>query len=637
MATYYVDSVSGLDTNSGLTTALAWKTITPVNAKTFSPGDNVLFKRGCVWNYVNSTNFTLPSTGLVIKTSGTSGSPITWGAYGTGANPLFSGFVDTATIGWVRTSPTSDFWTYTDSNLPAIIYILTIDGVPQGYGRFPKSGYNTFTSSSVTPTFTITDPSLPNSPSFVNGEVVIRKSHSTLTRDNVVSQLSGTITYSGSGGTASPTDGNGYFFQNHLSCLSQFGDWCYDSTNKKITMYWPSPFTVGTGPTGVKVSLVDALISSSGTLKNYNTIENISFEGGNSYGISLAYGSTNNSVNNCTFNNMGVWAIALNGGVSCTITNNSITDTMGMGIIMNDGNTSTISYNTINRCGQIPGMVWSTELPNGHGMYVGIKVGNSTTTTGCTLNNNTLLNIGSSGISTQGDTFKVNNNYIDTFCNVMDDAGGIYTTVNGSATYSQRTILNNIVVNGIGAPLGTKNLSAEANGIYCDDNSSNILIDGNSVAQCGYYGVFLHDTEMITLTNNLIFNNATSQLTVSYDNISTSPSLPGNINYNNNIFISTSNSQVWIWFRALNSTWSSANDYKNFGSFDNNIYLYHGLHTALFTNEFPAGSYLLMNFATWQTNTAKDINSAAVFYSSPYMLPGVFSRLSSLGLYTTIA
>ena len=58
----------------------AWKTIGRVNGSSLAPGDTVLFKRGCTWR-----------ESLWPPSSGASGSPITFGAYGTGANPIISG------------------------------------------------------------------------------------------------------------------------------------------------------------------------------------------------------------------------------------------------------------------------------------------------------------------------------------------------------------------------------------------------------------------------------------------------------------------------------------------------------------------------------------------------------------------
>lgn len=78
-ATYYVDATLGDDDDAG-DIDHPWQTIAKVNASSFNPGDNVYFKRGEVWR----EQLTVPS-------SGSAGNPITFGAYGTGADPVISG------------------------------------------------------------------------------------------------------------------------------------------------------------------------------------------------------------------------------------------------------------------------------------------------------------------------------------------------------------------------------------------------------------------------------------------------------------------------------------------------------------------------------------------------------------------
>ncbi len=101
-ATYYVDSANG---NDSYTNAQAqnqstpWKTIAKVNNSTFQPGDNILFKRGQIWR----EQLNPPS-------SGTSGNPITFGAYSSGANPKI--YRSTSYSNWtqVQTSGTKKVW-----------------------------------------------------------------------------------------------------------------------------------------------------------------------------------------------------------------------------------------------------------------------------------------------------------------------------------------------------------------------------------------------------------------------------------------------------------------------------------------------------------------------------------------------
>jgi len=79
-ATIYYVSVSGNDANAGTSESLPWKTLTKVNSFTPKAGDQILFKRGEEW------------TGTVtVKASGTAGSPIVYGAYGTGNKPKIYG------------------------------------------------------------------------------------------------------------------------------------------------------------------------------------------------------------------------------------------------------------------------------------------------------------------------------------------------------------------------------------------------------------------------------------------------------------------------------------------------------------------------------------------------------------------
>jgi hypothetical protein len=88
--TYYVSSSTGNDSNNGTSGATAWQTIAHVNGQAFQPGDSILFKRGDVWN-----------ESLVPPSSGSSGTPIAFDAYGTGAAPNLTGYYAVPPTSWV--------------------------------------------------------------------------------------------------------------------------------------------------------------------------------------------------------------------------------------------------------------------------------------------------------------------------------------------------------------------------------------------------------------------------------------------------------------------------------------------------------------------------------------------------------
>ena len=76
---FFVDSVGGNDANSGTSFLKPWKDLSPLNARTFAPGDVIAFKRSSVYS----------GTALTLNGSGTPNRPILLTAYGHGARPTF--------------------------------------------------------------------------------------------------------------------------------------------------------------------------------------------------------------------------------------------------------------------------------------------------------------------------------------------------------------------------------------------------------------------------------------------------------------------------------------------------------------------------------------------------------------------
>lgn len=77
---YHVDAINGDDSNDGLSTEAAWKSLAKVNATTFIPGSRILFKSGDVW--VGQ---------LYPKGSGNSQSSIVIDKYGGDTKPIIDG------------------------------------------------------------------------------------------------------------------------------------------------------------------------------------------------------------------------------------------------------------------------------------------------------------------------------------------------------------------------------------------------------------------------------------------------------------------------------------------------------------------------------------------------------------------
>ncbi|RYG29531.1 MAG: hypothetical protein EOO01_38075 [Chitinophagaceae bacterium] len=100
-------------------------------------------------------------------------------------------------------------------------------------------------------------------------------------------------------------------------------------------------------------------------------------------------------------------------------------------------------------------------------------------------------------------------NFVSNFNMVKEDGGGIYTW-NGNPNSPEKgsKVLNNIVLNGVGAESGTpKTTDLFTHGIYLDDNTSYVEVKGNAVAFCNGSGIFLHNANHIDVSGNTLFSN----------------------------------------------------------------------------------------------------------------------------------
>jgi parallel beta-helix repeat protein len=113
---YYVSN-SGNDSKEGTTQETAWRTISKVNNTKFAPGDQILFERGGVWREQ-----------LKISSSGASGNPIIFDAYGSGNNPV----IDGADVITEMTSVGSNIWQKTGITIqPNVMYLNKTVGYPK--------------------------------------------------------------------------------------------------------------------------------------------------------------------------------------------------------------------------------------------------------------------------------------------------------------------------------------------------------------------------------------------------------------------------------------------------------------------------------------------------------------------------
>jgi len=457
-----------------------FNTLTQVNTHVYVAGDSILFNRGDTFYGT-----------LSIAQSGSISKPIIIGAYGIGVNPIISEFTSVS----VWTNLGGNIWESTNAvSTLSTCNMVTINGVNTPMGRYPNSGYFTFQSHSGTTS--ITTNRLNGTTNWTGAELVIRTKQFVLDRNVITGQSISTLTYGPVVSMLELTNGYGFFIQNDVRTLDSINEWYYNPSTKKIRIYSTNE------PVNVKVSSVNFTCE---LWKNYLTFQNITFEGANNYNFDSSWsgGNTNITIRNCNILNAGIDAIRLTSLANLLIEDNIIMDSNNNGINLqwNDLN-AIIRNNTIVNSGIYAGMG-----QNGMRQYSGIAPGYRNTCDGMVIEYNNVINSGYIGIAFEGDLVLVKNNFVDTYCTVLEDGGGIYTNNEGSIN-SRSIITGNIVLNGIGAINGTDHLwESNVNGIYLDNESDDIEVCLNTVSKSFNYGLFVHDADNFNIHNNTFLDN----------------------------------------------------------------------------------------------------------------------------------
>jgi len=584
--TYYVSS-SGNDGWTGISESTPWKTITKVNSvlTSLKPGDRILFKRGDIFHGT-----------LNIACSGIAGNPLIIGAYGSGANPVISGF--TTLTSWssagngIYKSPLASTMT---------INMVAVNGIPRALGRYPNKGYLNF-ESHVTNT-SITDNELGSTPNWTGAELVIRRTRYEMYRCPITNHSGGTISYKTSL-FSDVTNGYGYFIQKDIDALDSFGEWYHDGSYLYMFFGTSSP-----GSYTIKASTSERLAYINNS--NYVTIENISFEGANTAAFVVSkYNYL--TIQNCKIDCSGKHGIMYTYNAEMSsylkIDNCSITNSLDSGMRL-DGKclSSRITNNTIRNSGIITGMGDKDGQSLFGGIYcIGAKG---------RYEYNIIENTGRNGIWFHGDSSLIKNNYISNYCLVLDDAGGIFLC-DWQVTYGKQ-IIGNIVVNGIGSIdgiAGSTTLYAE--GIYLDRGTKYVKISGNTTANCGDVGIKLHDANNVVIEDNTSYNNL-RQIMFQQSDVKYATQ---NITMNRNIFFARKPEQLSLLMK------SNTDNLTSFGTADYNYYARPLDDDDIIYTYSPSTGSVFRTLQGWQTFTNQDKNSKKS--------PVVLSDSTDIVLYT---
>ena len=604
-ATYYFSSLSGDDsrtTDDAQKVATPWRTITKLNSimLTLQPGDKILFKRGESFD-----------GSIVVTASGSSTMPIIFGAYGAGNKPVINGFATLS--GWSQAR--SNVWEADFSPASGSTNMVVMNDRQQAIGRYPNSdaanhGYMTIDSHSGFNQ--ITSNQLTSFANWTGGEVVMRKVRWVTDRSVITSHSGNTLNFA-SASEYGPSDRYGFFIVNHPGTLDQNGEWYYDNNRKKLQMYFsgnnPNDYTI-------KGSITATLVSIS--RQNYINFNNLVFIGSNTNTFYM-YKSGNISINNCDISYSGGNAIMATTTPYITVTNSTINNSNNNGIYFSDAcPNATVRNNAIKNTAVINGMG-----QNNFNSYQGIIISGDNSL----IEYNKIDSTGFNALQFSGDYVTVKNNYINYFDFLKDDGAGIYTFTgaNNNAVFHTRSIIGNIILNGIGAPYGTSDtLNPQSAGIYLDDNTSHVTVTGNTVANCSMAGISNHNSHELVISGNTLFDSKI-QFQEARDYICPLPIR--NCAVNGNIMFSKTASQL------INNMVSIEDDIAQFGTFDANYYCRPIDDNYVFSYEYYTGGVRYQkyeNLTGWRARFGFDANSKG----APVAIPAsVISSTSGFNKY----
>lgn len=559
----YFVKAGGNDSNDGQSDATAWKTISKVNTVALSAGDIIQFKCGD----------TFAGT-ITPQTAG-----VTYTSYSTGARPIISGLVQVT--GWTLISP-NIYEATVPGGLPTLNMVV-INGVPTPMGRTPNANaanagywvyqsYVNFTS--------ITSSSLTGQPNFSGADLVVRKQPYTTARVLIASHVGNTLNFSIPTGSSFGA-GNGFFIENSPLTLDQQGEWYYNPATQKLRIFYNS-----TPPT-IQASTINTLVNISN--RTNLVFNNLNFQGSEQIAMFLNI-ATNCMINNCTFQYIGETAIWYQGSSNLTVQGCTFRDVNMIGINHTGTNNMsgvTIQNDTMRNIGMQPGMISKSTIYQESSSSCGINafVGNML------IQRNVFDSIGYCAIAlrTNFNNQIIRNNIVTNYCGVKSDGGGIYNAgVRLNPVPATPTIIDgNIVGKTLNSTGGTTNSTdLQTIGIYLDASSTNVQVTNNTVYEA-WKGIFLSQSQYVTVTGNTIYNSGFSNPSPLAGAFSVGDRGGGfqKTRYNritNNIFFSRITTQLPYLQDELNSP----PHVDSIGILDSNYYINTGSNSKLFTWNF---------------------------------------------------
>jgi len=507
-ATYYFSSSSGNDANEGTSETSPWQTLAKFNDIIFEDDSTFLFKRGDVFRGIIS---------LKRKPQN-----LTFGAYGSGDNPVIAGSVQIT--GWTPTkhaalgrdvyeADVSAFIQKDEKGNENTIEQLFVNGKLMTIARYPNvdspADKNWLQVGAGAGTDAFTDPELAaygKADGYWKGATLRIRNYSwTYTVREIKNYLrkNGKLTVSDLGDQLPEW---GYFLDGKLEELDHPGEWYYDAKAKKVYFYPPT----GIDPNTLLIEGSTYQVGLSLSNEKHHTVtENFTFRHFTQTGVKIS-ASSHVTLRNCHFDH-NVTGLTIWDSPDVLIQNNTFDHQFKVAILLLaskgfDVKDSVIEKNQITNTAMYPAYgVRYDGIYNGMGIIAFGKA--------YTMRQNTLENTGHVGIYLKdAGHHLVENNVIRKSLLLLNDGGAIAISSDGNI------IRGNILLESVGnvdESDGCGNLNktpcshnrAYGMGIGADNTFKNNVIEGNTVANNQHQGIRLNSFINTTVSNNVVYNN----------------------------------------------------------------------------------------------------------------------------------
>lgn len=580
-------SGSGNDAAAGSRTR-PWRTLARVQAHIdrglLRAGDAVMLQRG--HRYAGS--LTLGSS-LV----GTTGSPILFAAYGSGAAPVIDGMLRVS--GWHSLG--GGRWRATCHDCTGTPAMLRLDGKLQRIARWPNldeadGGYRYFTATNGSNR--LSDANLPASANWSGGEAVVRSIAWVLDRLPITGHGPGGELTLGASASYPLELGYGYFVQNHPNAIDLEGEWAYDAATRTVTLQSatdPNARVVEVPAPGDRVTVRGA---------QHVELRDLVIEGAGRHAVDGS-ACTGLKLTRTRIAVVGDTALRLEGCSDLSVQDSVFEDSANNGIAARNCPGCRVQRTTVQRTGMFAGMGGS-----GDGAYVAVSLGGAPSRR-AELSRLVVRDSGYIGIDVPLHA-TLAGSLVERFNQVKVDGSGIYMW-HGSDV----TLVDNTVLDAGGSTAGTPWQSTGTHGIYLDDDSERITVLRNTVGRVGAAGIYLHNTRDVEIAENLIFGAAEAGVLMVDDPLGTYG--VERTQMRGNTLIGTGIPMIEAW-----ST-QSTTFFDTLGTIDGNRYC-DPFADPFMRAAHAAQSLAAMSIAQWRAAGRDMYSSVCVERQSPYSISG---------------